>query len=102
MADQDTAIEIADFDPKRMKRSPVWKHCGFLKKDGIVNKKVTVCKICRKQMPYSGNTSTMHAHLDRHHYDIVHAADSSSTHTTTEAGTCIHFPVKIFANVENK
>lgn len=82
---EDPPIEIAEFQSKRAKRSDVWSHCGFLKEGVVINKSVTVCKICQTKMPYTGNTTTMRSHLDRHHYDAVHP--SSSSHGSTNAAT---------------
>jgi hypothetical protein len=53
-------------------KSDVWNHFGFpvshdennIRK---VNRSETVCKICHKRIQYSGNTTNMKTHLQRHH-----------------------------------
>ena len=53
--------------------SEVWKHFGFPAKNGKYiegdKKKQTkvCCKLCKKSLKYSGNTSNLRAHLERDH-----------------------------------
>ncbi len=65
-------MEIADFVSKRSKKSPVWLYFGFPVINGVKNEKITMCKLCKGTVPYSGNTTTMASHLDRHHWSVVH------------------------------
>ena len=81
--DPEIIIEIEEFKSKRAKRSVVWEHCGFLKENGVVSKAFTVCKHCKAKMPYSGNTTTMKSHLDRHHYDAVYPQKPPSSAGST-------------------
>jgi hypothetical protein len=65
-------MDIAEFVSKRSKKSPVWLHFGFPVINGVKDEKKTICKLCKATMPYSGNTTTMASHLDRHHWSVVH------------------------------
>jgi len=60
----DSNLEILDVSGRR---SDVWKYFGFSKED----KSSTLCKICKAQCPYTGNTSTMRSHLNKYHWNEV-------------------------------
>lgn len=49
------------------KASYVWEFFGHPKVDGAVDKNITVCRLCKEKMPYTGGTSTMGCHMQRHH-----------------------------------
>lgn len=38
-------------------RSSVWKHFGFCKDGDFLNKSLAVCRICKGQVKYNGNTT---------------------------------------------
>ena len=61
------------------KRSQAWKHFGFLTSNGKVDKSKTMCKLCFKVMPYSGNTSNMNSHLSKFHWHAIHSSTSQSS-----------------------
>ena len=66
------SMEIVEFSGKG-KRSAVWNHFGFPSySDKGVDKTKTVCKPCKALCSYSGNTSTLQTHLDKHHWQEVH------------------------------
>lgn len=48
-------------------KSSVWNHFGFQKgPDGLLDKSKAVCKICYQGIRYSGNTTNLHCHLNKH------------------------------------
>ncbi|KAI4797684.1 hypothetical protein KUCAC02_024924 [Chaenocephalus aceratus] len=54
-------------------KADVWEHFGFKKKKESDNldKTMAVCKLCHTNMKYSGNTTNLRSHLQRHHPDKV-------------------------------
>ena len=48
-------------------KSWVWKYFGFRKNEGQVVRDVAVCKDCRCELRYCGNTWNLSAHLKRRH-----------------------------------
>ncbi|KAL2079766.1 hypothetical protein ACEWY4_025510 [Coilia grayii] len=56
--------------PSNMK-ADVWNHFGFRKLgNGTVDKSKVVCRICKAEVKYSGNTTNLRNHLTRHHPDV--------------------------------
>ncbi|XP_077386781.1 E3 SUMO-protein ligase ZBED1-like [Festucalex cinctus] len=64
-------------------KSYVWKHYGFAKKDGKLDKTFVICKECRVKKPYNGSTTNMQTHLKRIH----HIADSTNKCTTAASAS---------------
>lgn len=60
-------------------RSSVWKHFGFCKDGDVLNKSLTVCRICTGQVNYNGNTTNRSNHLLRRHWIISHKTDHPGT-----------------------
>ena len=53
------------------KKSQVWEYFSFRKQDTEIDKRITVCNICKCEFKYAtGSTSSMNSHLSRKH-DIV-------------------------------
>ena len=57
-------------------KSFVWQHFGFpvekMNGNRVTDKSRTICKHCRKIMPYTAaNTSTMQKHLQNHHSSLI-------------------------------
>nr|XP_010776357.1 PREDICTED: zinc finger BED domain-containing protein 1-like [Notothenia coriiceps] len=54
-------------------KADVWEHFGFKKKKESDNldKTMAVCKLCHTNVKYSGNTTNLRTHLQRHHPDKV-------------------------------
>ncbi|KAI4801155.1 hypothetical protein KUCAC02_000081, partial [Chaenocephalus aceratus] len=54
-------------------KADVWKHFGFKKKkeSDTLDKTMAVCKLCHTNVKYSGNTTNLGTHLQRHHPDKV-------------------------------
>ncbi|KAJ4940609.1 hypothetical protein JOQ06_026906 [Pogonophryne albipinna] len=54
-------------------KADVWEHFGFKKKKESDNldKIMAVCKLCHTNVKYSGNTTNLRTHLQRHHPDKV-------------------------------
>lgn len=48
-------------------KSKVWKHFGFAKKNGEIDKTSAVCRICKSAIKYLGNTTNLASHLLRRH-----------------------------------
>lgn len=53
--------------PTNKYKSSVWKHFGFNKKDGNLDKTHAVCKICRGTIKYSGGMTNLTAHMKHRH-----------------------------------
>ena len=59
--------------PKKNAKSKVWVHFGFFgnAEGEITDNKHVVCRLCaplgKKPIPYSGGTTNMYSHLERHH-----------------------------------
>ena len=49
-------------------KSPVWQYFGFYKSpSGVIQREKAVCQLCRSQLSYSGNTTNLRTHIERHH-----------------------------------
>ena len=63
-------------------KSFVWQHFGFKCAVASVggtkqaDRTTTVCRICKQQLAYNGNTTNMMLHLKRHH-----KIEKSASHT---------------------
>ncbi|CAM4722270.1 unnamed protein product [Leuciscus chuanchicus] len=58
-------------------KSKVWKHYGFYKKDGRLDKTDAICKMCRASVKYTGSTTNLISHLKRRHGVVVEASASA-------------------------
>ena len=46
----------------------VWRHFGYVRQeDGKIKEKTVICRLCKWEIPYSGNTTNLCAHLQNHH-----------------------------------
>ena len=52
-------------------KSDVWKHFGFYKRDGKLDKTKAICKVCRTAVPYSSATTNLGTHLSRHKIELI-------------------------------
>ncbi|XP_051964154.1 zinc finger BED domain-containing protein 4-like [Xyrauchen texanus] len=59
-------------------KSKVWKHYGFYKKDGRLDKTDAICKLCRASVKYTGSTTNLISHLKRRHGVVVEEASASA------------------------
>lgn len=61
-------------------KSSVWTFFGFFNKEGTTEMDMRhgICKECRMQIKYSGNTTNMRAHLTRHHPELALAEDGKA------------------------
>ena len=49
-------------------KSPVWQYFGFYKnRAGVVLRVKAICRLCRSELSYSGNTTNLRAHIEHHH-----------------------------------
>lgn len=49
-------------------KSQVWESFGFYMEDtGKLDRSKAICRICRKAVSYSGNTTNLHNHVSHHH-----------------------------------
>ena len=49
-------------------KSPVWQYFGFYKSSsGVIQREKAVCRLCHSQLSYSGNTTNLRTHVERHH-----------------------------------
>ena len=67
-------------------RSSVWKHFGFCKDGDVLNKSLAVCRICKGQVKYNGNTTNLSNHLLRRH-GISNHTDRPGTSCSAPAAT---------------
>ena len=53
-------------------KSKVWTHFGFfaLKEKVELDMSKAICKLCNAHAAYGGNTTTLTAHLARHHPEV--------------------------------
>lgn len=73
-------------------KADVWEHFGFKSyedKDEL-DRTNAVCKLCRRDVPYSGNTTNLRNHIARHHGDL--AKPASSSQTALEKAFGVKFP----------
>ena len=76
--------EITIEDPPATFKSFVWQHFGFpaeiINGERVTDKTNTICKHCKKKMPYTAaNTSTMQKHLQHHHSSLLTTAPATKT-----------------------
>ena len=73
-------------------KADVWKHFGFksYKDKDELDKTNAVCKLCRRDVPYTGNTTNLRNHIARHHGEL--AKPTSSSQTALEKAFCVKFP----------
>ena len=49
-------------------KSPVWQYFGFYKSSsGVIQREKAVCRLCHSELSYSGNTTNLRTHIERHH-----------------------------------
>ena len=48
-------------------KSPVWQYFGFYKSSGVIQREKAVCRLCHGELAYSGNTTNLRTHIERHH-----------------------------------
>ncbi|XP_053183665.1 E3 SUMO-protein ligase ZBED1-like [Scomber japonicus] len=80
----DVAKEKDDIHTPHGSKSFVWKYFGFRKDGRKLIKDMAICRKCRWEARYCGNTSNLSAHLKRRHRDILgeEKAQPSTTLTT--------------------
>ena len=52
-------------------KAAIWQHFGFYEVDGKMDKTYAVCKVCRSQIKYFGNTTNLRNHISRYHSELV-------------------------------
>uniref|UniRef100_A0AAV2K0H6 BED-type domain-containing protein n=1 Tax=Knipowitschia caucasica TaxID=637954 RepID=A0AAV2K0H6_KNICA len=60
-------------------KSAVWEYFGFWMIHGVLDKRRAVCKLCRHEMAYVGNTTNPARHLRVHHDILTTGITSCST-----------------------
>ena len=50
--------------------SKAWDHFGFYKVEGKILKEKAVCKICHQECKYTGGTTNLNTHLQKHHSEL--------------------------------
>ena len=49
-------------------KSPVWQYFGFYKSSsGVIQREKAICRLYHGELPYSGNTTNLRTHIERHH-----------------------------------
>lgn len=66
----------------------VWKHFGFCKDGGVLNKSLAVCRICKGKVKYHSNTTNLSNHLLRCH-GISHNANRPGTSCSIPAAAAV-------------
>lgn len=91
--------ECEDICSPKGNKSAVWTYFGFRQKDGSMDKSHAVCKRCKYELRYSGNTTNLAVHLKKRHGIDPHAASLSeaSAESTTPVLTSF-FPQKLNHN----
>ena len=51
-------------------KAAIWQHFGFYEVDGKMDKTYAVCKVCRSQIKYFGNTTNLRNHISRYHSEL--------------------------------
>ena len=51
-------------------KTAVWQHFGFYENNGKLDKTYTICKVCRSQIKYFGNTTNLYNHISRRHPEL--------------------------------
>lgn len=67
--------EVPLVSPGNLKAN-VWQHFGFKKKHDSeeFDKNNSICKICKIEVKYNGNTTNLRSHLTRHHPEYAEQA----------------------------
>ena len=60
-------------------KSQVWKYFGFWSVDNNVSKEKAVCKICKVEYVYTGNTSTLRNHVLMKHPECSMTSKASAS-----------------------
>lgn len=58
--------------------SKVWKHFGFYKAGNKVLKDFVVCFVCKQECKYSGGTTNLSQHIEKHHSELCQSSASTS------------------------
>lgn len=82
MADSREEREREIFKPPL--KSKVWTHFGFCKKGDALDKSLAVCRVCKAEIKYNGNTTNLSMHLLRRH-GIASTERKTSTSVVPEA-----------------
>ncbi|XP_028821950.1 zinc finger BED domain-containing protein 1-like [Denticeps clupeoides] len=67
-------------------KADVWTHFGFKAKEGNqgIDKTNAICKHCQTSIRYTGNTTNLRAHLQRHHADKLASPQPKKTRDPTQ------------------
>ncbi|KAL0150995.1 hypothetical protein M9458_053722 [Cirrhinus mrigala] len=67
-------------------KADVWTHFGFKAKEGNqgIDKTNAICKHCQASIRYTGNTTNLRSHLQRHHADKLASPQSKKTRDPTQ------------------
>ena len=57
--------------------SKVWDHFGFYKMGNTVMKEKAVCKICNQECKYTGGTTNLNQHLQKHHSELFQSTSTA-------------------------
>lgn len=80
-------------------KSAVWKYFGFSKKEGKINKTHAICKKCKAEIKYTGNTTNLAVHLKRKHgVDNVSLSTTPSKASTESPSLENYFSQKLSHN----
>ncbi|RXN19656.1 zinc finger BED domain-containing 1-like protein [Labeo rohita] len=67
-------------------KADVWTHFGFKAKEGNqgIDKTNAICKHCQASIRYTGNTTNLRSHLQRHHADKLASPQPKKTRDPTQ------------------
>ena len=73
--------------------SKVWKHFGFYKAGNKVIKEFGVCFVCKQEYKYSGGTTNLSQHLEKHHSELCSASTSGTQTIQSQITSLMKQPV---------
>lgn len=92
------------FQPPSSLKADVWTHFGFKANEGNqgIDKSNAVCKHCQVSVRYTGNTTNLRSHLQRHHAEKLASPSPLKTRedpkqTTLDSMTTKHPPTSLRA-----
>lgn len=92
---EDSNATITDAPPTF--KSKVWTHFGFRNVEGTrkLDKDYAICKNCFAKVKYSGNTTNMLTHLQRHHPKLLSEKAADATNGSSQAAVNTMFKAKL-------
>ena len=76
------SLSLASMEGKIVVKNPngyskVWKHFSFYKIENNILKDCAVCFVCKQECKYSGGTSNLNQHHEKHHKELCQSTVST-------------------------